>query len=38
MMVEAVRPVGGNILDLWEDMMKPFDEEEAREDNQDRRE
>ena len=25
---EAVRPVKGSILDLWDNMMKPFDENE----------
>ena len=33
---EAVRPRNGSILDLWDNMMRPFDEaEEASGDNQD---
>ena len=27
--VESVRPTGGRILDLWDDMMKPFEEEQG---------
>ena len=34
MMVEAVRPTVGNVLDLWDDMMRPFDGDEERGDNQ----
>jgi len=33
--VEAVRPTCGNILDLWEDMMRPFEEDEAKGGNRD---
>ena len=32
-MVEAVRPTGGNIMDLWDNMMRPFEDEEAKLDN-----
>ena len=35
MKVEAVRPAGGKVLDLWDNMMKPFEEGERGEDNQD---
>ena len=31
---EAVRPIGGNLLDLWEEMMKPFEEEDKDGNNQ----
>ena len=34
--VESVRPTGGNILDLWDDMMRPFEAEEEGSDNQER--
>jgi len=30
---EAVRPMGDNILDIWDDMMKPFEQDEGGEDN-----
>ena len=41
--VESVRPTGGTILDLWDDMMRPFEQEESGsgnhgEDNLDRQE
>jgi len=33
--VEAVRPASGNILDMWDDMMRPFEDREAQDGNQD---
>ena len=33
--VESVRPERCNILDIWDDMMRPFDDEEAKEDSRD---
>jgi len=33
-MVEAVRPTVGNVLDLWDDMMRPFTGDEERVDDQ----
>jgi len=30
----SVRPMGSNILDIWDDMMRPFEAEEIRGDNQ----
>ena len=32
---KAVRPTCGNVLDIWDDMMRPFEDEEAKGDNQD---
>ena len=32
--VESVRPAGGNVLDSWDDMMRPFDLEKDAGDNQ----
>ena len=33
---ESVRPAGDNTLDLWDDLMRPFEQEEGEGDNRDK--